>query len=331
LVQGGEQVKARQRVAAPAVTETDWTDTLGRAATEDVAELLRAEKRRRRGRWFAGGLVVLAVGAVVTLLVRTSLFEPIAGDPNGENTAPPAVTNQSAMIDIAKPFVSTPAASWPDGAAGILPPAPQAVGDFSADEVAQATQLVRNVLVASRLDQKLLVGHDPATYLGMLAPDAQRQLSPLFGNGREPEVQSLVSLVAPGSTLLPVEPKVSGTMSVRAGQTGELVVHTNYVFAYAFTPPSPTRLVNAMNVIVVVRADVDYVMRKGGRWTQGSRGLWYGQAFGFGYSIACDAYRNGFLAPAASERTVTPQPGALEPGTFFDPNAPLPPSGGCRH
>jgi hypothetical protein len=103
------------------------------------------------------------------------------------------------------------------------------------------------------------------------------------------------------------------------------------VFAYAFTPPTPTRLVNAMNVIVVVRADVDYVMRKGDRWTPGSRGLWYDQASGFGYSIACDAYRNGFLAPAASERSVTPQPGALEPGTFFDPNAPLPPSGGCRH
>ena len=83
-------MKARQRVTAPAVTETDWTDTLGRAATEDVVELLRAEKRRRRGRWFAGGLVVLAVGAVTTLLVRTSLFEPIAGDPSGENTAPPA-------------------------------------------------------------------------------------------------------------------------------------------------------------------------------------------------------------------------------------------------
>lgn len=323
-------MKARQRVAAPAAIEADWSDTLTRAATEDVRELLRAEKRRRRGRWFAGGLVALAVGAVATLLVRSSLFEPIDGDPS-RGAATPAVDDQSAMLDLARPFDSTPAAKWADGVAGIVAPAPKAVGGYSAEQVASATQLVRDALVASRLDQRMLVNHDPATYLAMLAPDARRLLDPLFGNGREPEVQSLVSLIAPGNTLLPVEPKVSGSMSVRAGQTGELVVHTNYVFAYAFTPPSPTRLVNAMNVIVVVRADVDYIMRTGERWTPGSRGLWYDQASGFGYSIACDAYRNGFLAPAASERSVTPQPGSVEPGSYFDPQAPLPPSGGCRH
>lgn len=327
---GWEQVKARQRVPVPAVVEADWADTVARAAAEDVGELLRAERRRRRGRWFAGGLVVLAVGAVATLLVRSSLFEPVAGEPS-QAEASPDVDNQRAMFDQTRPFDSTPAARWADGAAGIVLPAAKAVGEFSADQVAETTRLVRDVLVASRLDRQLLVNHDPATYLGLLAPDARRQLEPLFGTGREPEVQSLVSLIAPDSTLLPVEPKVSGSMSVKAGGPGELVVHTNYVFAYGFTPTTPTELVDAMNLIVVVRADVEYVLRVGNKWTPGSQGLWYGEASGFGYSIACDAYRNGFLAPYQSERSVTAPRDIGEPGDYFDPTAPLPAAGGCRH
>lgn len=304
---------------------------MARAATEDVRELLRAERRRRRGRWFAGGLVVLAVGAVATLLLRSTVFAPVAGDPSRGDSTAPAADNQSAMFDLSRPFGSTPAANWADGAAGIVPPAPKAIGSFSAEQVSQTTQLVRDVLIASRLDRRMLVEHDPSGYLGLLAPDARNQLAPSFGNGRELEVQSLVSLVEAGSTLLPVEPKVSGSMSVSIGDSGELIVHTNYVFAYAFQPPSPTRLVDSMNVIVVVRADVDYELLSGDKWMEGSQGLWYGEASGFGYSIACDAYRKGYLAPFVSERSVTRQPDGVEPGAFFDPTAPLPPAGGCRH
>jgi len=304
---------------------------VARAATEDVRELLRAERRRRRGRWFAGGLVVLAVGAVTTLLVRSSVFEPVAGDPSRSAGATPAGNNTGALFDVSKPFAGTPAADWADGAAGIVPPEPRAVGEFSAQQVAETTQLVRDVLVASRLDRKLVVDHDPAGYLGPLAPDARRQLEPLFADGREPEVQALVSLVAPGSALLPAEAKVSGTMSVREGDAGELVVHTNYVFAYAFAPPPDLRLVDAMNTIVVVRADVDYIWRVGDRWTPGSRGLWFDKATGFGYSIGCNAYQKGFLAPVSTEHSVTRQPDDIEPGSYFDPSSTLPPAGGCRH
>lgn len=323
-------MKARQRDASPAAVQADWQDEVERTAAEDVRQLLRAERRRRRSRWFAGGLIVLAVGAVAALLLRTTLFEPVAGDPNRGDGTSPAKATQGALFDVADPFASTPAATWADGAAGIIPPEPKAVGGFSAQRVAEATQRVRDVLVASRLDPRMLVNHDPTGYLDMLAPDARRQLEPLFG-GRELEVQSLVSLIAPGNTLLPVAPKVSGSMSVAPGEAGELIVHTNYVFAYAFEPKGKLRLADAMNTIVVVRADVDYVMRMGNRWAEGSRGLWFGPATGFGYSIGCDAYRKGFLAPVAGARTVTSQVDELDPQDYFNPTAPLPPAGGCRH
>jgi hypothetical protein len=322
-------VKSRQRDPRPAVEDVDWAGSVAEAATADVQELLRAARRRRRGRWFAGGLVVLAVGAVATLLVRSSVLAPAPVEQDRDGPAAVSTGTKTPMLDLTEPFASTPAAHWADGAAGIVPPPTKDVPGFSASQVAEATRIVREALVASRLDPKLLVDHDPATYLEMFAPDARRQLTPLFSDGREPEVQSLVSLVAAGSRLLPVEAKVSGSMTVRPGDAGELVVHTNYVFAYAFEPTEPTRLVDAMNAIVVVRADVDYVLRSGERWTPGSRGLWYGDTSGFGYSIGCDAYRKGFLAPAAAERSVT-TPASREGTQFFDPAAPLQPAGGCR-
>jgi hypothetical protein len=313
-------VKSRQR-AQDWPPEVDWAVTVERAATEDVRELLRADQRRRRGRWLAGGLVVLAVGAVATLLIRSSLFAPVAGDPVADGTQP---IRSVAQLDLAQPFASTPAADWANGAAGITAPEAEAVGGFSAGQVAEATDRVRDALIASRIDTRMLAQHDPAGYLGLLAPDARRQLEPLFADGREPEVQSLVSMVAAGTELLPVAPKVSGSMSVQAGDPGELVVHTNYVYAYAFRPQGPTRL------IVVVRADVDYVLRDGDRWTPSSRGLWFGDASGFGYSIGCDAYRKGFLAPVVAEPSVTTPSDDHEPNMFFDPTAPLPAAGGCH-
>lgn len=324
-------VKSRQPGAHPAVADAEWAGSVTEAATADVRDVLRAARRRRRGRWLAAGLVVVAVGALVTLMLETGAFEP-TGEPvtRSDGDVPAVAASGGApMLDLAKPFDSTPAAHWRDGAAGIVPPPPEAVNGFSASEVAAATSLVREVLIASRLDQRMLVRHDPTSYLELLAPDARRQLEPLFGGGREPEVQSLVSLVATGNTLLPVEAKVDGEMRVAAGDAGELVVHTNYVFVYAFQPAGPTRLVDAMNVIVVVRADVDYVLRTGDRWTPGSRGLWYDDATGYGYSIGCDAYRKGFLAPAVTERAVTAG-SPREPARFFDPSSALPPVGGCR-
>lgn len=325
-------MRARQRVSA--LTDSAETGLAGdpaRVATEDVRVLLRAERRRRGGRWFAGTLVFLAVAAMTTLLLRTTLFEPAARDRDRDEGASPAAETNGALLDPKAPFASTPAADWANGAAGIVPPQPAAVGEFTAQQVAEATQRVRDVLAASRLDPRMLVHHDPATYLSLLAPDARRQLESLFGGGQETEVQSLVSLVAPGNTLLPVEPKVSGSMSVTPGDAGELVVHTNYVFAYAFESGAPVRVVDAMNTIVVVRADVDYVLREGDRWTEGSRGLWFGDATGFGYSIGCDAYKKGFLAPVRTEKSVPGQPDEVEPRAYFDPTAPLPPAGGCRH
>ena len=275
--------------------------------------------------------MMVAVALVIVLLSQIGLFDGLL--PGSRTATPPAAGSgaptepASLALDPSHPFVDSPAESWPDGAAGIVPPAATGpVNGFTADQVAAATRQVRDVLIASRLDRRLLVDHDAGGYLGALAPDARRQLEPLFGTGREAEVQSLVSLAAQDTPLAPVEPKVAGTMSVRAGGPGELVVHTNYVFVYAFV--APAKIVDLMDILVVVRADVDYVLLTGDRWTPSSRGWWYGAAGGYAYSIACDAYHRGYLAPAFTERVAT-EPSAQERGLYFDPNSPLPPASGC--
>ena len=310
--------------------DDEWDSRVEHAATADVRHLLRAARRHRRERWVVGSIVVVAVALVLVLLSQIGLFDGLL--PGSRTTAPPASgtgapTEPAALaLDPGHPFADSPAESWPDGAAGIVPPTAGAVNEFTADQVATATGQVRDVLIASRLDRRILVSHDAGGYLGALAPDARRQLEPLFGTGREAEVQSLVSLAAQGTPLAQVEPKVSGTMSVRAGGPGELVVHTNYVFVYAFA--APERVVDLMDILVVVRADVDYVLRTGDRWTPGSRGWWYGAAGGYAYSIACDAYHKGYLAPAFTERAAA-EPSAQERAVYFDPNSPLPPASGC--
>lgn len=321
----------RQSAAEPAAEDAEWAGRVRDAANADVRQLLRDARRRRHARLLTGGLVFLALGVVLVVLVRAGTFDSLLSDPGSTpaagDAAVPAPSTAAPMVDPARPFASTPAAGWADGVAGIVAPGARPVGGFSASEVAEATALVRDVLVASRLDRRLVADHDPSRFLSLLAPDARRQLEPLF-DGEETRVQSLVSMASSDATLLPVEAKVQGRMSLAPGDAGELVVRTNYVFVYAFEPDEPVRLVDAMNVIVVVRADVDYVVRKGDRWTEGSRGLWYDDATGFAYSIGCTAYRNGYLAPAATERAVTTE-GTRELGTYFDPASPLTPTRSC--
>jgi hypothetical protein len=308
--------------------DAEWESRVERAASADIRQLLRGARRRRRERWVVSSIVLVAVALVLVLLFRTSLFDSAAGTPAPTGAGARAEERANLALDLTHPFAGTPADSWSDGAAGIVTPPAIQIGAFSAEHVGTALGQVRDLLIASRLDHRLIVDHDPTRFLDALAPDARQQLAPLFGSGHEAEAQALVSLVATDARLLPVPPKVNGTMTVRAGGEGELVVHTNYVFVYPFHTDRPDRVTDQMDILVVVRADVDYVLRSGDRWAPDSRGWWYGETAGYAYSIACDAYGKGFLAPAATE--ITPaEPSGRDRNAYFDPESPLPTVTGC--
>jgi hypothetical protein len=288
--------------------------------------LVAGAQSRRRQRWLLAAIGLLATGLMVALLVQIGAAPQRA--PAAEPDATPASFTAAPAVDQSRPFATTPAAHWPDGAAGIVIPEASAIAEHNAQQVQAALHQVRDILVASRLDHRLVVNHDPATFLAALAPDARRLLAPLFGTGREVEAQSLVSMVDRGHTLLPVAPKVTGRMWAQAGDAGELVVHTNYVVAYAFRAGHPDQIVDAMDILVVIRAEVDYVLRTGPRWTPGSQGWWYGKADGYAYSIACNSYRKGFLAPVSAEHTTGRAP-RTDGHAYFDPTGPLPATRSC--
>lgn len=320
----------RDTVAPSGFPDAEWDRRVQYAASADVWRLLRDMRRRRRRRWLMLAVGLLAVALTATLLGRIGAFDGVlpAGDAPPAESAPASLTSTvTPTADQRGPFAASPAAGWPDGAAGLVAAEAAAVNGFTADQVRAALDQVRDILVSSRLDRRLVVDHDPSAFLAALAPDARRQLGPLFGSGREVEVQSLVSMVDRGHALPPVEPKVKGRMWAGASGPGELVVHTNYVFAYAFV--TATKPAGGMaDPLVVVRADVDYVLRTGPRWTRDSRGWWYGKADGYAYSIACDSYARGFLAPAVTEDATTLAP-RVDRGAYFDPSGPLPALSGC--
>jgi len=249
--------------------------------------------------------------------------------PSVTETAPSTtgtVMAQEPGVDLSQPFLDTPAAGWPDGEAGIVVPAATRVGSYSADAVAAGYQRVRQVLITARLDRAVLVGHDVQRYLALLAPDAAAQVGPDLTQP-SPDGHYWATRIADGFHLLPVQPKVLGSMWAEQDPDGALLIHTNYVFAYAFDP-GDADVVDAMDIVTVDREDADYTITNGD-WAASAQGVWPGAVSAYGYSIACDAYERGELAPAYSER----RPGGLGSGLdekqAFDPKAPMPTADTC--
>jgi hypothetical protein len=119
-------------------------------------------------------------------------------------------------------------------------------------------------------------------------------------------------------------------MTVEAKGAGELVVHTDFVFAYAFEA-DVDKLHGPMDIVAMTRIQYDYVMRSGPEFRPESQGMWSGPSIGYSYSMGCTASRDGFLAPAFSEPRVKLDP-PLEDGgpeVYFDPAKPMPTVNNC--
>lgn len=300
----------------PDLNDAKWIHEATRRA-EKEARANRPKRRRRsltrlpRGRARA----VAGVALVAVMLVGVSVWSAVGRD----ESQPAAWTG----VDLERPFTGTPADGWADGEAGVVAPPAEAVGGFTADEVAQAYERVRQAVIASRLDRRVVEGHDVEPFLGLLAPDLRDHVRPLFDGRHDVEATMVVTRMAKGWPLLPAAPKVNGSMRAEAGKPGELVVRTNYVVAYAFAAPEPGRLTGPMDIVVVNRIEMSYVVRSGPAFREGSQGLWTDQAAGFSFSMSCEASRQGFLAPWIADRR-TGDPGVEEEAErYFDPAEPL--------
>jgi hypothetical protein len=280
--------------------------------TDIPLEARRPRRRRRRIAILAGVLVLIlvAVGVVTRLL---GVWGPESG-PEPEAAPSPSPT------EAPSPFAGTPAEEFAEGEAGIVLPEAEPMGDFSAEEVAEALELVREALVAARLDQSMLVEHDPESFLSALAPDQRGGRAEQFESG---EFGAFATQVAEDAGLAPVPPRVQGEISydvatVQADR--ELIeIVSRFTWVYAFEPVG-----NRPPDLVVVRDELVWRVR-GELWLESSRGLWLSEESAQAWGADCDPYEEGLVRPDDQQMTTL----LNEPEAIFDPDQPLDSVEGC--
>lgn len=309
----------------PDLRGPEW-DRLAREA----ARRTRVPKRPRRRSVFwaahrrkvVAGVVVLGVagGVLLGAVDRGAVDSSGTGPGGGSVVATSATRVEVRRVDLAQPFAGTPAAGWADGAAGIVVPVATPVGGFTAEQVSAATGAVYRAVVAAHLDAEVTHGRGLDGYWAMFAPDGREYV----------RTDGPRTNLTPEHRLLDVPVKVSGTMTVAAGEPGELVVHTNYAFAYAFTPDDPVAVTGPMDIVSVLRVEADYVVRDRSQFTATSAGLWLETWTGHGYAVDCSAFARGEIAPAFTERSVTASEVDDDvEAASFDPALPMPTTSNC--
>lgn len=226
-------------------------------AAHRSAQTAKREKRPQRsghGRLRTASLAAIAILAVGGLLTwRLSSSSPSALNDTSTVHNGPVPTGLASAAGPGVPagppadaFAGTPADHWPDGAAGIVVPAPGPAGEFTAAQVAAATQITRKILIAANLNWPTLNGGAPTAFAGLLS---SQQRAYFIGNldktglrnGSVLSTRGMVTSFAPGTvSFVTSVVKVYGSMSagtaVFSGRT-TLRVTVDYLFAYAVEPP----------------------------------------------------------------------------------------------
>ncbi|MFD0202301.1 MULTISPECIES: hypothetical protein [Saccharothrix] len=288
----------------PDLKDAAWArEAVKRAEREARVQRLRSVPRRPRRRFWVGLAIVVAAALLGWAVIATE-----SGTPTGQRG-----------VDLDEPFAGTSAASWADGADGVVVPDAVPVGAYSAEQVEAAYQRVREAVVAARLDPRVVRDHDLEPLFGLFAPDLRESLRVLFDGRNDGEAALVATRVDRGARLAEVEPKVRGEMVAEVGAQGELSVRTDYTFAYAFAPDRPESVRGPLDVVALSRFQVRYSVRTG---SPGVEGLWADASVGSLHSIACSSAKRGYLAPAFTEPS-------LPPGLDFDLSAPSSPADGC--
>ena len=280
------------------------------AQLADWAE--KTERRVRSGRAWGGVLrrVPLVLGAVVlAVLVALAIPRMFSGrDGRGDVGAYPTATvpdgitvTTSESAAPTDPFAGTPAAGYPKGAAGITMPKATAVTGFSAAQVSAALRQVRQALIAGRLDDMMLTGHNPTRLIALLAPDQRAAAAKWF---HDTTFTSVATWIDPAVKLDPGEqPRVSGRVtykSVVVDGIRTLRVTTNFIWVYAFRGTDPA--------LAAEHEEVNWEFPATKNLRAGDRGMWVGTSKSYAAWVDCAAADRGLLAPTRSGAAPAPSP-----------------------
>jgi hypothetical protein len=271
---------------------------------------VRRERRlgglRRKSLILVNVAVAVAVLAVVVLAVRAWLPAGSSGDRAAAayptQSVPGGISaTSSARAATTDPFAGTPAANYPKGAAGITLPKATAVTGFSAARVGTALRQVRAALIAGRLDHRMLVRHDPAGFLALLAPNQRDDIAAWF---RSTSFDTVATWIDPAAPLDAGEqPRVSGrvtyTSTLRDG-VRRLRVTTNFVWVYAFRGPD--------HPLAVAHDEIRWEFPATERLRAGDKGMWISSTRSYNAWVDCAAAAKGLLAPTRPGQGATPDP-----------------------
>ncbi|WIX79272.1 hypothetical protein QRX50_00185 [Amycolatopsis carbonis] len=310
----------------PDLMDPDWRRHAEKEAWVDLRRN-RGRAKWRKGLTTAAVVVVVVAGAGVGFYVWGKSTAEQSTDADVGAPASVAVATTEAAptelpdeghVDLTRPFEGTPAQNWAEGIAGLTVPAAAKVGSFSAKQVGQAEDQVKQAIAVAQFDPDTVDRHNPAKYIGLLAPDERPDA--------RANPQSFVIYLADGYHLLPVSPRMTGSMTVKPGKAGELLIHATYVVAYAFDPGEHP-VDGPADLEPFVRVDADYAVRSGSHWRASSRGLWVDKFDPYFTSVACG--KDDRLTPAFSDRDYAATSLSPEPGRF-DPNKPMPTEDNCH-
>jgi hypothetical protein len=246
----------------------------------------------------AGGLaLVLCLGGIAVVALRVV-----------DRTTDPAGSDD--------PFAGTPATSFAEGAAGIELPEADAIGDFTAGEVADTLASVQQALVATRLDPAMLVDRDPEPFIALMSQDNRPQLREAFDSD---DFLYFASQFADGAELAVPSPRVDGEITYEAteDEAGIRVIEvvTRFLWAYAFAVPDDA---TDRSGVVVVRDELVWQVAHRDDVADSSLGLWLWDGSVRAWGLDCTAYDESLLRP----QTGSGPSGQLDdPSEIFDPSS----------
>ncbi|WP_163507673.1 hypothetical protein [Fodinicola acaciae] len=257
------------------------------------------------------GVAAVVVGLLLAPGVRGVFFNRSGGG------LPATVANQSSATSA---YADTPAATFPIGATGILPPPAAKLGPFSAADVEAATKLTKQTLVAARLDPAMLEKGDTTTYLSKLAPS----LRPMIGSALQNGAGALgyATRLVPGTKLASTQIRISGTMDVSLGTDQQLVIKADYVWVYPLVRSGATPSATMPGGELVVLHTVEtYEWYQPAKVVATERGLRTGGGEWNAYNKDCGKFGQGYLTLGPLDKdghTTAPPTAAYNPKTAPD-------------
>lgn len=258
-------------VAAASITEPSAKQRRGsplsrrRAARRRRAQTAAAgwrdwhqpESTSRFGKLAMIMIVVLAVGLALTLSVVTGsgpdligVHRRAGGPPAPPQETTPVTAGPRPAPQHTAPFAGSPAEAFADGEAGIILPAPKAMAGFSAKEVAGFYKRARQMVIASQLDRRTLLGGKPDAFARRLDPDNRTYFVGHLDEHRN-STRTWVTSFAPKTaqlvgSIIKVKGAATSSITKRAGRRG-LLVELNYLFVYPVARPgNPNTLIRVV-------------------------------------------------------------------------------------